>query len=161
MFPAWSRLNDVFVGGNGRRPTTMYWYDGGRKPSAALVAGAELADNGAIVVGTKGTLSSAEWTGAEWRLLPRDRFRDFKAPAVSQPRAPRRSHHQEWLAACRRGAPAFCRFDGFAAVLAETMLVANLAVRTGRKIVWNAEVMQAQGCPEASAFVRREYRKGW
>jgi hypothetical protein len=44
---------------------------------------------------------------------------------------------------------------------AETILVANLAVRTGRKIVWNAEVMEAKGCPEAYAFARRKYRKGW
>jgi hypothetical protein len=41
------------------------------------------------------------------------------------------------------------------------MLVANLALRTGRKIFWNAEAMEAHGCPEASPFIKREYRRGW
>ncbi len=160
-FPVWSRLKLEFPAGGGRGPITLYWYDGGQKPRAELVGGQKLADNGAIVVGAKGTLSSVEWTGGDWALLPADRFRDFKAPQPSEPRAPGQSHHQEWLAACRGGAPAFCRFDGFASRLTETMLVANLALRTGRKILWNAEAMEAQGCPEASPFIKREYRAGW
>jgi len=160
-FPVWSRLRLQFPASGGRGAITLYWYDGGQKPSAELVGGGKLADNGAIVAGTKGTLSSVEWTGGDWALLPKDRFRDYKPPRPSQPRAPGQSHHQEWLAACRGGAPAFCRFDGFASKLTETMLVANLALRTGRKILWNAEAMEAQGCPEASPFIRREYRAGW
>jgi predicted dehydrogenase len=160
-FPAWSRLKLAFPGRDGRGPITLYWYDGGQKPPAELVGGSKLAANGAIVVGTKGTLSSVEWTGGDWALLPGDRFRDYKPPRPSLPRAPGQSHHQEWLAACRGGAPAFCRFDGFASQLTETMLVANLALRTGRKILWNAEAMEAQGCPEAPRFIRREYRAGW
>ena len=86
------------------------------------------------MVGSKGTLSSIEWTGGDWILLPEDRFREFKPPAPSVPRAPEQSHHQEWLRACRGGPPAFCRFDGFASRLTETMLVANLALRTGQSI---------------------------
>jgi predicted dehydrogenase len=160
-FPAWSRLKLEFPAGGDRGPIALYWYDGGQKPPAELVGGRKLADNGAIVVGTKGTLSSVEWTGGDWTLLPEDRFRDFQRPQPSQPRAPGQSHHQEWLAACRGGAPAFCRFDGFAAPLTETMLVANLALRTGRKILWKADAMEAQGCPEAARFIRREYRAGW
>jgi predicted dehydrogenase len=160
-FPAWSRLKLEFPASGGCGPITLHWYDGGQKPSAELVGGSKLAANGAIVVGTKGTLSSVEWTGGDWALLPGDRFRDFKPPRRSQPRAPGQSHHQEWLAACRGGEPAFCRFEGFASKLTETMLVANLALRTGRKILWNAEAMEARGCPEASLFIRPEYRTGW
>ena len=160
-FPAWSRIKLEFPARAGRGPVKLYWYDGGKKPSADLLGGHKLADNGAIVVGTRGTMSSVEWTGGDWALLPEDRFRDFKPPRPSQPRAPGHSHHQEWLAACRGGAPAFCRFDGFAAQLTETMLVANLAIRMGRKIDWNAAAMEARGCPEASAFIKREYRTGW
>ena len=160
-FPSWARVKLEFAASGARGPIALYWYDGGQKPPAELVSGHKLAANGAIVVGTKGTLSSVEWTGGDWALLPEDRFRDFKAPAHSRPRAPGQSHHREWLAACRGGAPAFCRFDGFASKLTEAMLVANLALRTGRKILWNAEAMEAQGCPEASPFIKREYRAGW
>ncbi len=160
-FPAWSRLKLEFAARGGRGPITMYWYDGGQKPSAELVDGHKLADNGAIVVGTKGTLSSVEWTGGDWALLPENRFRDFKLPSASVPRAPEQSHHHEWFAACRGGPPAFCRFDGFAARLTETMLVANLALRTGKDIHWNAETMTAKGCPEAAPLIKRDYRTGW
>ena len=72
------------------RPVTLHWYDGGQKPSADLIGGGKVADNGAIVVGTKGTLYSIEWTGGDWHLLPGDEFRDWKAPRPSQPRAPLR-----------------------------------------------------------------------
>ena len=160
-FPAWSRLKLVFPARDGHGPITLHWYDGGQKPSAGLVGGRKLADNGAIVVGTKGTLSSVEWTGGDWALLPENRFRDFKPPHSSLPRAPEESHHQEWLRACRGGPPAFCRFDGFAARLTETMLVANLALRTGKNLRWDAETMAATDCPEAAPFIKRDYRKGW
>jgi predicted dehydrogenase len=160
-FPTWSRVKLTFPARDGRGPVTLYWYDGGKKPSAELVDGRELADNGAIVVGTRGTLSSAEWTGGDWVLLPEDRFRDVKPPRRSVPRAPEQSHHQEWLRACRGGEPSFCRFDGFASALTETMLVANLALRTGKTVSWNAEAMEAPNCPEARPFIRREYRRGW
>ncbi len=59
------------------------------------------------------------------------------------------------------GPPAAAEILEASELKAETLLAANLVVRTGRKIVWNAEVMEAEGYPEASAFVRREYRKGW
>jgi predicted dehydrogenase len=160
-FPSWSRLKLVFPARAPARPIALYWYDGGQKPSAELVGGRKLADNGAIVVATKGTLSSAEWTGGDWILLPEDRFRDFKPPLPSVPRAPEQSHHQEWLRACRGGPPACCRFDGFASRLTETMLVANLALRTGKTIHWNAETMEAPGTPEAAPSIRRAYRSGW
>ncbi len=160
-FPAWSRVKLEFPARGGRGPITMYWYDGGQKPSADLVGGRKLADNGAILVGTRGTLSSVEWTGGDWALLPEDRFRDFKTPHASVPRAPEQSHHQEWLGACRGGPPAFCRFDGFAARLTETMLVANLALRTGKNLRWDAETMAATGCPEAAPFITRDYRTEW
>ncbi|QEH35840.1 Inositol 2-dehydrogenase [Aquisphaera giovannonii] len=160
-FPVWSRIRVEFAAKAGRGPITLHWYDGGRKPPAELVGGRKLADNGAIVVGTKGTMSSTEWTGGDWALLPEEAFRDFKAPAASVPRAPGGSHHQEWLRACRGGPPAFCRFDGFASRLTETMLVANLALRTGRRIDWDAATMTARGCPEAEPLIRRRYREGW
>jgi len=160
-FPAWSTLKLVFPACCDRGPITMYWYDGGQQPPADLISGSKMAKNGAIVVGKKGTLYSIEWTGGDWHLLPADRFRDWKPPAPTVPRAPSESHHQEWIQACKGGPPAFCNFIDFASGISETMLVANLALRTGKKIEWNVEAMKAYGVPEADPFIRREYRKGW
>jgi predicted dehydrogenase len=160
-FPSWSTLKAEFPARGERGAITLHWYDGGKKPPADLVGGRKLADNGAIVVGTKGTLYSAEWTGGDWALLPEERFRDYERPKPTLPRAPKESHHEEWLAACRGGPAAFCRFDGFAAGLTEALLVVNLALRLGRKVAWDAEKMQALDCPEAAAHVKRTYRTGW
>jgi predicted dehydrogenase len=160
-FPSWSMVKAQFAARGDQGPVTLHWYDGGKKPSADLVGGRKLADNGAIVVGTKGTLSSVEWTGGDWLLLPEERFRDYQAPKPSLPRAPKESHHQEWLQACRGGPPAFCRFDGFASHLTEALLVANLALRLDGKLIWDAEKMEVQACPEAVPFVKRSYRTGW
>src|SRR5579864_2074584 len=50
-FPVWSRIRLEFPARQGRGPITLYWYDGGQKPSAELIGKRELAKNGAIVVG--------------------------------------------------------------------------------------------------------------
>ena len=41
------------------------------------------------------------------------------------------------------------------------MLLGNVAYRTGKKIIWNAETLTAENAPEAAPLLRREYRKGW
>jgi hypothetical protein len=41
------------------------------------------------------------------------------------------------------------------------MLVANLALRLGRKITWDADKMEVPGCPEAGSLIKRPYRTGW
>ncbi|HZU35880.1 MAG TPA: Gfo/Idh/MocA family oxidoreductase [Gemmataceae bacterium] len=158
-FPVWSKLKSIIPTKHG--PITLYWYDGGKKPPASLVGRRRLDKNGAIVVGSKGTLYSVEWTGGEWGLYPQERFHDFKAPVPSLPRAPKEDHHQEWIRACKGGPPTLCRFDGFASRLTEALLVMNLALRTGKKIVWDEKNMVAVQCPEAAPYVKREYRTGW
>jgi hypothetical protein len=41
------------------------------------------------------------------------------------------------------------------------MLVANLALRLGRKITWDAEKLEVPGCAEAAPYIKRPYRTGW
>lgn len=158
-FPAWSILKIEFPARGDLPPVTLHWYDGGKKPSSDLIGGQEVVGNGAILIGEQGTLYSAEWTGGKWRLLPEEKFRDWKPPAETVPRST--GHHQEWIAACKGGPPAFCNFIDFAAPLTEIMLVGCLAQRAGKKIEWDAENMRATNWPEGDAFIRREYRKGW
>ncbi len=51
-------------------------------------------------------------------------------------------------------------FD-YAALLTETILLGNLAMRVGKKVEWDGDNMKSTNCPEAEQYVRREYRKGW
>ena len=158
-FPSWAILRYEFPQRGDLAPLTFYWYDGGKKPSRDLLGGQEPAKNGAILVGERGTMYSIEWTGGDWVLLPKDKFRDYQRPQPTVPRSP--GHYREWIEACKGGPAAFCNFVDFGATVTETMLLGNLALRIGRKIEWNAQNMRAAGCPEADQFIRRKYRKGW
>jgi len=91
-------------------------------------------------------------------LLPEADFRDSTPPEKTIPDSI--GHHAEWIAACKDGRPTTCNFD-YSGALTESVLLGNVAYRTGRKIEWDAAKLQAVGCPEADAFLRREYRKGW
>ena len=77
------------------------------------------------------------------------------------PRAPGQDIYLEWIQACKGGRPTFCNFVDYAAPLTEVMLVSALALQVGKNIRWNAEKMQAENCPEAEPFIKRQYRKGW
>lgn len=158
-FPEWSLIRYEFASPGGGTPVVLNWYDGGKKPSNELIGGGEVAANGAIVVGSQGTMYSIEWTGADWHLLPEEKYRTVATPAATLPRTA--GHHAEWIEACKGGSPALCNFVDFAAPLTEVMLLGNLAVRLGKKIEWDAAAMKVSGLPEADHLLRREYRKGW
>jgi predicted dehydrogenase len=167
-FPAWATLKLEFPPRGKRGPVTMFWYDGGKRPSRDLLGGEEPAKNGAIVVGKNMTLYSVEWTGGDWSLRRGKQVQDeisWREPTLPLTGADEKglddAHRREWIEAAKGGRPAFCNFVDFAADMTEAMLVAALAIRTGKKIEWDAEAMKAAGCPEADPFIRREYRKGW
>jgi hypothetical protein len=91
-------------------------------------------------------------------LLPKKQFADFKGPDQTLPRT--KSHYHEWIDACRGQGKTLSNFP-YAARLTEALLLGNLALRTGKKIEWDAGKMEAVGCPEASAMITPEFRKGW
>ena len=46
-------------------------------------------------------------------------------------------------------------------MLVEHNLLATVAFRTGKKLVWDPEAMRAVNCPEADKYIKPPYRKGW
>src|SRR5262249_42758887 len=114
-------------------------------------------EGGTLLIGDRGLMFSPNETD-QFQLLPEDRFRDFQAPAPKLPPSP--GHHQEWIRACKGGAPALANF-AYAALLTEVVLLGNVAVRVGKKLAWDGPNMRAIGCPEADQYLRRQYRKEW
>jgi hypothetical protein len=96
--------------------------------------------------------------GAKSLWLPKESFQELKKPSPTLPRSP--GHHKEWIEACKGGAPALSNFD-HAGPFTEFVLLGNVAMRTGKKLEWDAAALKATNCPEADAFIKREYRKGW
>jgi hypothetical protein len=143
----------------------MTWYDGGKLPPNDLFHGEPLGskDGGSLIIGSKGTLFTRTWHGGQsnddwFVLLPRKQFEGFQPPARSLPRT--RSHHQEWLDACRGQGKTQSPFE-YAARLTESLLLGNLALRTGKLIDWDARRMRAKGLPEADPFIHPAGRAGW
>ncbi len=163
--PLWSVIELEFPARPGKPAVKMTWYDGGKLPPSDLFQGEKLIgrDGGSLVIGSKGTLFTRTWHGGETEadmfvLLPRKQFEGVAPPAPSLPRTA--SHHREWVDACRGQGATLSNF-GYASKLTESLLLGNVALRTGKAIEWDAAGMRAANCPEADPILKPEFRKGW
>ena len=70
-----------------------------------------------------------------------------------------RSHYEEWIAACKGGPKPVSNFD-VSGPVSETILLGNVALRTGQKIHWNSATLKADAAA-ANALVTKTYRPGF
>ena len=178
-YPTWSIVKYEFPEREGLPPLQWTWYDGGRdKPSwvtaklkelAGLGPNDKLADSGSLLIGEKGVLFSPNDYGAQYFLLPKEKFADYKPPTPTLPRHPEEwaekkvhPHFMEWVTACEQNKPdlPFSNFS-YAGPLTETVLLGCVAMRAGKRIEWDGPNLKITNIPEANAFLKREYRKGW
>ncbi len=159
--PNWSVITYEFPAQGARPATKMTWYDGGKKPSADLVKGRELSGNGIILMGDKDTLHVANYWGTG-SFLSGAKVEDYKNIAETLPKPPgfERNHHTEWIKACKGGPKALSNFD-YAGSMTEAVLLGNVALRAGKKILWDSKNLKITNAPEADRYLRTEYRKGW
>jgi len=138
-------------------PVKLTWYNGGGYPPFLRERNIPTEKWGSAVlfIGSKGMLM-ADYT--KHLLLPQEQFKDFQPPTPFIPDSI--GHHQEWIKACKTGGPTTCNFD-YSGALAEAALLCNVALRSGKKLAWDPKALKATNCPQADAFLRREYRKGW
>ncbi len=171
-YPSASNFRWEFARSGDRGPVTLWWHDGRRAgPPAEL--GKELLStyervptNGVLFAGDKGMLLSDAWgVGGVVKLKGEDKWHGVldheatKSVATTLPRAPK-NHMQEWLDACKGGAPTY---QGFAASaeIAEVAMVGIVALRFGKPIEWDGAAMKAKGAPEATPLILREQRRQW
>ena len=142
-----------------KAPVTLFWYDGGLQPRCPeeMGPGRALPNRGSLFVGDKGLLL-VEGAGGPPRLLPYEKTRDYVKPAKTLTRS--KGHHRDWLDACKGGPPASANFE-YGAKLTEIVLLGAVALRTGKKLAWDAAGMKVPGVPEADAMLQGQYRKGW
>lgn len=136
-------------------PVTLRWYHGNRQPDLLDAEQKQYFRSGVFFVGEKGNLL-ADYTRRQ--LLPEERFADFKAPEPFIPDSV--GHHREWIDAIRNDGNTTCNFD-YSGALTESVLLGNVAYRTGRRIDWDTASLRARDCPEADAFIQHRYRAGW
>ena len=95
---------------------------------------------------------------SSYRLYPEPDFKNFQPPKETIPNSI--GHHQEWIKACKTGSPTTCNFD-YSGALTESVLLGNVAFRTGKTLEWDGINLRATNCPEADELIKKRYRAGW
>jgi predicted dehydrogenase len=139
-------------------PLTLTWYDGGLQPwrPAEMEGDNQLPGSGGLYVGDQGKILARHGGGA--RLIPESKMSDFQVPKPFLPRGP--DHYQEWVRGCKGGPMPLSHF-GYAGPLTEMVLLGNVAIRTGKKLMWDGPSMSITDLPEANEYLHRPYREGW
>jgi len=158
IYPVSSIIRYEFPGRDELPPVTVTWYDGGMMPwrPKEFEQGRNFSKRGSLFVGEKGKIIIPLGSGP--RLIPESKMKGFKPPEPFLPRNV--DHYQEWIQACKGGPKPSANFD-YAGPLTEMALLANIATRTGKKLIWNGPNMKITNIPEANEYLRREYRQGW
>jgi hypothetical protein len=139
---------------------SLYWYDGGLrppKPAELDTDGQDMPGEGLLFVGDEGKIL-AGFSGDNPRLIPESSMRAFKQPSKTLPRPI--GELDQWIRACRGGAPSDASFQN-AYNFSETIALGNIALRTDKKLAWDAKSARFTNAPEANKLMTRAYRKGW
>ena len=151
-----------FPAREGFPPLKLVWYDGGLMPPRPeeLDDGRRMGDDtgGAIYVGSKGTIMTGSHGANGVRIIPESKMKEYKQPPKTLPRV--KSHYEEWINACKGQGATGAPFS-YAGPLTETVLLGNVALRSGEKIRWDSAAMKVTNCDEANALLSRTYRDGW
>jgi len=160
-YPVASRVTYEFPARGDLAPVTLHWYDGGMKPPRPpeLEDGRVWDTNGKLYIGDKGKI-------LDYRLIPEARQKEYGKPPQKLERSI--GHYMEWVVACKGGKPAGSNFPDHAGLLAEVVLMGNIALRPAlknkmlsTKLFWDAKERKFTNVPEANQYLTKEYRQGW
>jgi len=153
--PHWLIVRYEYPARGSKPPVKLTWYHGGKRPPQFAEGKLPKWGDGNLFVGEKGMLLAGY---DKHVLLPEQDFADFKRPEPFIPNSI--GHHREWIEACKAGGKTTCNFD-YAGALTETVLLGNVAFRTGKKLDWDPKRLRARNCPEADQFIQHHYAAGW
>ena len=182
-YPTYSKIRFDFPARIGRfskkslPALKFFWYDGWtikggkkthNKPPKATFKGHPInpSNSGSLMIGDKAMMYSPNDYGSGWNIFSKDeeysKSKEWEPKEYKLPRSP--GHAQEWLNACKdpknKEKEPKSNFD-YAALLTETILLGNLAMKVDGKIEWDSPNLRSTNKPEANRFVHYEYRKGY
>jgi predicted dehydrogenase len=140
------------------------WYDGGLMPERPeeLEEGFKMGSDwgGGLVIGDKATIMFGSHGAGGVRIIPTAKMKAYKRPPQTEPRSV--GHFQEFFDACVKGdASATGSKFSYGGPMTESVLLGNIAIRTGKKLLWDPQKMEITNVPEANAFLKPTYREGW
>ncbi|MEO8593777.1 MAG: Gfo/Idh/MocA family oxidoreductase [Candidatus Solibacter sp.] len=113
--------------------------------------------NGAVFVGTKGYMSTTS-RGEGVMLLPAARWAEYKLPSQVLQRGV--NHQQDWVRACKGGAPGVSEF-AVSTKYIEWLALGAIAARVPGKLMWDASKRRFSNSEEANKLLKPYLRKGW
>ncbi len=139
----------------------LFWYDGGMKPPTPEeleMDGKDLPTEGMLFVGDKGKILGG-FRNEKPALIPETRMKSYMdGKPAAQDEVERGD--DTWIDAFRdkKQSPGSFLLAG---PVSETINLGAVALRTGKKILYDAAKMEITNVADANKFLRREYRKGW
>jgi predicted dehydrogenase len=163
--PAASRIEYEFPVKGGRGPVKVVWRDGNLSPPKPQ----EIGDGqrwpiepsgGQLWIGDDGKLMAGTY-GEDPKLLDEARDAEIRAnpPAEKYPRID--GVYDEFVVACKGGAPAGSSFAEHAGPLSEMVLLGNLAVRSARALQLDPSTGQVTNASIPEEYIRPTFRDGW
>ena len=151
---------------SGRRPAVdLFWYDGGMRPPTPPeldIDDKELPIEGMMFVGSKGKILAGFFL-EDPHLIPESRTgKDSVAPVAVRQRDQEAvpAGMRQWIAAVRGGPQPPSSFLN-AGPISEAVNLYAVALRTGKKLLYDGESQKITNLVEANKYLIREYRKGW
>lgn len=141
-------------------PVRVSWYDGGLQPPRPeeLEDSPSLPNEGLLFLGDRGTILCG-FNGREPKLIPEARMKAFQPPPMTLPRSP--GNDREWLDACKGSETRPGAGFGFSGVVTEALLLGNVALRTGERLIWDRANLKVVNTTSAERYIRPEHRQGW
>ena len=147
-------------------PVKFTWYDGGLRPprpeeleeNRPLKGEGEENDEGLLFVGDRAKILCG-FSGDRPRLIPEVRMNSYKQPPKTLPRSP--GSEREWLDACKGSKVKPGANFEFSGLVTETLLLGNVAIRSGQNLSWDHSNMRVLNSDPAQKYVRPERRHGW
>lgn len=113
--------------------------------------------NGAVFVGSKGYMATTSRGEGVW-LLPASRWAEYRLPPQLLQRGI--NHQQDWVRACKGGAPGVSEFS-VATKYIQWLALGAVALRVPGKLMWDAKNMRFSNSEEANKYIKPFLRKGW
>jgi hypothetical protein len=133
-------------------PVRMIWYDGGLKPPTPPEMGDRpLPSENVLYIGEEGKMLGS-------RVLPGARTKN--ADSVPRTLLRRGGTWVEWMEACKTGERAGCDFE-WSGPLNDAVLLGNIALRTGKRLEWDAAKRRFTDSEEANRLIEAAYHNGW
>ena len=148
----------------GAMPAVKYtWSDGGLMPPRPkeLEFGRDLpAEAGTLLFGSKATALCSFYYDTV-RIIPEVKMKE-PAPTLPPKTIPRikDGHFAEWLLGCKGGPKPGSNFE-YSGPFTESVLLANVAIRSRRRIEYDPQSMTVTNVPDANQYIKKEYRPGW